>query len=703
MNFFRHIILLFLIFGSFQANGSKLTRAFDALEVYNYFEAKRLFEKSVKKHPVPAYYGLSIIYARRDNPFSNLDSAHAMINRSYSLYPDVKDKLKEKYDKKIQLDSFSIVKQRNHITQLYFDRSVEVHSIYGYQDFIDKNAWSPLVDSAEVLRDDLAFKKAKEGGKSIDYLNFANNYPQSQNNQRAVELYHETLYAEETASNNYIDYLNFVKRYPDSPYRYQAEDKLYELATKTGSEEAYRSFIIENPDNRNIADAWKHLFNAKMKRNYSSESIEAFAKDFPDYPFKSDLLIEKNMADKLLFPFKHQQKWGYMDKVGNLIIDEKFDQAEWFSEGIAVYRSNDKYGYINKLGKIIIPAQFDDALAFNEGYALVELDEKWGMIDRNGDLVIPIQYEELGVLKNGLSYFEQNDFYGYFDEKGKVRLHPQYDEAYDFENGFAIVSKNDFYGVIDAFGTTYLPFQFEDLFQIEEGVFLAQFKDLWGVITLEKDTLIPFEYDYISQASEGWMLIELDGQFNYADLNGKLLSKEWFDVYPEYRAFASMHQGYAKIKRKDGYNLIDTLGGFLFSKGVDDIGQMSDVIAVKKKELWGFKTVKGKDVIQAEYDYAQSFVNGVAIVKKDPFYGLIDKANNAIIQPYQEYLAFLTDSVLIVKRMGKVGLLNVKGDTLVNVQYQKIEPITNEVVSISSGSDVFYYNLETNTFIRRED
>ena len=49
----------------------KINSAFEALEVYNYFKAKKLFEKKVDNKIVAAPYGLSLIYGRNDNPFYN--------------------------------------------------------------------------------------------------------------------------------------------------------------------------------------------------------------------------------------------------------------------------------------------------------------------------------------------------------------------------------------------------------------------------------------------------------------------------------------------------------------------------------------------------------------------------------------------------------------------------------------------------------
>jgi hypothetical protein len=46
-------------------------------------------------------------------------------------------------------------------------------------------------------------------------------------------------------------------------------------------------------------------------------------------------------------------KWGYIDRDGNLVIEMKFDDAESFHNGIARVEIDDKYGYIDKTGSYV--------------------------------------------------------------------------------------------------------------------------------------------------------------------------------------------------------------------------------------------------------------------------------------------------------------------------------------------------------------
>ncbi|HRD52510.1 MAG TPA: hypothetical protein PKY96_07670, partial [Flavobacteriales bacterium] len=49
--------------------GKRLQKAFAALEMHDYFLARKLFRQEAKRHPAAAWYGLSVISGRANNPF----------------------------------------------------------------------------------------------------------------------------------------------------------------------------------------------------------------------------------------------------------------------------------------------------------------------------------------------------------------------------------------------------------------------------------------------------------------------------------------------------------------------------------------------------------------------------------------------------------------------------------------------------------
>ena len=64
-----------------------------------------------------------------------------------------------------------------------------------------------------------------------------------------------------------------------------------------------------------------------------------------------------------------------------------------FSQDVASIRVDNKWGYINKDGKLVIDYLYDKAKSFKEGLAPVCINNKWGYIDLKGNVVIDFQYE----------------------------------------------------------------------------------------------------------------------------------------------------------------------------------------------------------------------------------------------------------------------------------------------------------------------
>jgi WG containing repeat len=159
---------------------------------------------------------------------------------------------------------------------------------------------------------------------------------------------------------------------------------------------------------------------------------------FTAYPTRSNSLptapitIAHSNSDGLI-RFEQNNRYGYMDRQGNVIIQPKFDNVGIFSEGLAWVEINKKLGYIDKTGKIKIPLRFDDAVFdsrkgdFDGGLAKVCLNSKCGYIDRTGKIVIPLKFDDVArKFSDGLAWVKIDKRLGYVDRTGKVKISPQF-------------------------------------------------------------------------------------------------------------------------------------------------------------------------------------------------------------------------------------------------------------------------------------
>jgi len=132
-------------------------------------------------------------------------------------------------------------------------------------------------------------------------------------------------------------------------------------------------------------------------------------------------------------------KWGYIDRMGKVVIEVEFDDAGNFGEGLAPVKVGDKWGYIDKTGELVIEPGFDDAYRFGDGLAPVKVGDKCGYIDKTGRMVIEPQFDKPWGFRDGLVAVKVGDKWGYIDKTGRMVAEPQFDQAGMFSEGLAAV------------------------------------------------------------------------------------------------------------------------------------------------------------------------------------------------------------------------------------------------------------------------
>lgn len=92
-----------------------------------------------------------------------------------------------------------------------------------------------------------------------------------------------------------------------------------------------------------------------------------------------------------------------------------YDDVSCLHDGLAKVEQNDKWGFVDKTGKVVVPLQYDDVYHFSDGLAGVKQNDKWGFVDKTGKVVIPLAYDyvdgfvgNLAVVKKDGEWFTIN-------------------------------------------------------------------------------------------------------------------------------------------------------------------------------------------------------------------------------------------------------------------------------------------------------
>ena len=148
-----------------------------------------------------------------------------------------------------------------------------------------------------------------------------------------------------------------------------------------------------------------------------------------------------------------KQHFGFIDRTGKLVIALGQPRGPGdFHDGLAaVHTGNDKYGYINPAGQMVIPDRYDVAFVFHEGLACVRMNPtsagyRWGYIDRQGNAIIPATnvWSVAYHFSDGLARFSSDGRrYGFIDRAGRVVIPERFYHAHDFQDGLAFVLGDD--------------------------------------------------------------------------------------------------------------------------------------------------------------------------------------------------------------------------------------------------------------------
>lgn len=117
-------------------------------------------------------------------------------------------------------------------------------------------------------------------------------------------------------------------------------------------------------------------------------------------------------------------KKGYLDTSGEMAIEESFDAARHFSEGLAAVMIDGLWGFIDVRGRVVIELAFAEAYGFQDGLAVENVGGafvqtmtkyeyrselkggKWGFINKCGDIVIAPVFDRVSGFQAGRAEVE---------------------------------------------------------------------------------------------------------------------------------------------------------------------------------------------------------------------------------------------------------------------------------------------------------
>ncbi len=268
--------------------------------------------------------------------------------------------------------------------------------------------------------------------------------------------------------------------------------------------------------------------------------------------------------------FYQNGKYGFKNEKGNIVIPAKYDDAAYFSEGLARVKVNGKSGFIDKNNNMVIPAKYDDADFFSEGLAGVRINEKWGFIDENDNLVIPAKYDLINIFSEGLAEVNVNGKSGFIDKNNNLVIPVKYDNVHYFSEGLAVVEINEKWGFIDRNDNMVIPAKYDYADSFSEGLAGVRINEKWGFIDKNNNMVIPAKYDDAFNFSEGLATVYINGKTGFINKNDN------FVIPAKYDRAKDFYEGLAAVEINEKWGFIDKNDNLVIPTKYDLVGYFSN-------------------------------------------------------------------------------------------------------------------------------
>jgi hypothetical protein len=149
--------------------------------------------------------------------------------------------------------------------------------------------------------------------------------------------------------------------------------------------------------------------------------------------------------------------------------------------------------------------------------------------------------------------------------------------------------------------------------------------------------------------------------------------------------------------------VIDKSGKKVLNSSYQSMKKPSEnMVAVKKKNKWGYVDIFNEQKIKFQYQEATRFTDGLAIVKLKNKQFIIDVKGNIKQKIKQERYEFLGNRLLIIETQNKRGLYDINFQLLVS-DINEIKPFRDNLYIIEKGGKTSYFNILDKKFLWKED
>lgn len=223
---------------------------------------------------------------------------------------------------------------------------------------------------------------------------------------------------------------------------------------------------------------------------------------------------------------KVDNKWGYVDEEGNVVVPIEYDDVYLNDHGMIRVKKDDKYGFYNIKDGLTIPIEYDEAYGFassHQNETVAKRSKTWGVINTQNESVLPFEYDSISIDAPNVYRVKKNGLSGIIDKEGKVLFPFKYKDlgAFDKNNITYAQNSDGLYGYIDKEDHLLIPFSYRYAKNFEEKY--AEVSMEWnkvGVIDKNGKVVVPLQFCHVHIYWDDIVIVEKDDRENHRYICG---------------------------------------------------------------------------------------------------------------------------------------------------------------------------------------
>lgn len=416
----------------------------------------------------------------------------------------------------------------------------------------------------------------------------------------------------------------------------------------------------------------------KQNDKWFSINKKGEASDYYQFPFEEGYRFMDYKGNKV-----------YEDKLGNVIFKNTLGNQK-YREGLSLIKENGKFGFVDRVGNVILKPIYDSAENFKDGYARVQIENDYFNINKKGDKSEPIKASKFNFnIKEITVSLESNGTYSLVNCNTKKTLEKDINTI-SIQGNFILITKNNKKGLLDFAGNTVLKNTYEELI-LKKNKIIGKSGNNIDIfdnhVKLEKKLSLSdnnFKI-YDEKRSDNAVLIEQNSKKGLINIiDNKMMS-------PRFESLSFLEKsGLFSAKYSTENYLIDVKKNVATLFTLENYEEFSKGIIKTNKygENQGLIDSENNIILPSEYQIS-SLSNNTAIIIKNNLYGLINAKGKIIMDPkYQKITnsdnSYIDgdDELILVKFNNKVGFADRNGNMKINFQYEDGISFNNKLAPV---------------------